>query len=109
MPGFGAGFDVGGSTPCQVQFGLQRQETSLGFERGAILALLRHPVLLLEAVRTRLALRRIGGLGIAQSYLAWRGFTAYGDQATTMSAHDLLYYLSWRREMRTIRKWVRVS
>ena len=71
--------------------------------------MLRHPVLLLEALRARLALRRIGGWGISQPYLAWRRFTAYGDQETTMSAHDLLYYLSWRREMRTIRKWVRVS
>jgi hypothetical protein len=82
---------------------------SLGFERGAFLVLLKHPVLLLEAVRTWLAVRRTGGLGIAQHYLAWRRFTAYGDYVTTMGAHDLLYYLSWRREMRTIRKWVRAS
>ena len=85
----------------------QRQETSLGFERGAILALLRHPILLFEAVRTSFAMRRQGGLGLAGSYLSWRRVTAYGDTSTTLSAQDVLNYLSWRREMRTIRKWER--
>jgi hypothetical protein len=81
----------------------------LGFERGAILALLRHPVLLWEAVRTWFAMRRTGGLGLAGPYLAWRHLTAYGDISTTMSAHDLLNYLAWRREMRSIREWERVA
>lgn len=79
----------------------------MGFQRGAILALLRHPLLLLEAVRTSLAMRRQGGFGLAGSYLTWRHMTAYGDISTTASAQDVLAYMSWRREMRAIRKWER--
>ena len=79
----------------------------MGFQRGVILAILRYPILLLEAVRTWFALRRSGGIGIAVPYLSWRRLTAYGDQTTTMSAQDVVNYLSWRREMRTIRKWGR--
>lgn len=79
----------------------------MGFERGAISALSRHPVLAWEAVRSWFALSRRGGLGVSATYLTWRRATAYGDPKTTMSAQDLLDYLSWRREMRRIRKWVR--
>lgn len=79
----------------------------MGFERGAVLALLRHPVLLIEALRTWVGMRRNGGLGLAGPYLGWRRATAYGDSMTTMSAHDVVNYLSWRREMRSIRKWER--
>lgn len=79
----------------------------MGFERGAILALLRQPVLVVEAVRTWFALRRPGGIGVAGPYLAWRRMTAYGDRLTTVCAEDVVNYLEWRREMRTIRKWER--
>jgi hypothetical protein len=79
----------------------------MGFERGAILALLRHPVLFVEAVRTWFALRRSGGVGVAGPYLAWRRLTAYGELLTTFGAQDVVNYLTWRREMRTIRKWER--
>ncbi len=79
----------------------------MGLDRGAILALLRHPLLLLEAVRTWFAMRRYGGFGLSGSYLTWRNATAYGDNLATASAKDLLNYLSWRREMRTVRKWER--
>jgi hypothetical protein len=79
----------------------------LGFQRGVILAILRHPILLLEAVRSWFALRRSGGIGVAGPYLSWRRMTAYGDHTATMSAQDVVEYLSWRREMRTIRKWGR--
>lgn len=81
----------------------------MGFERGAILALLRHPVLLVEAVRSWAGMRRNGGLGLAGSYLSWRRATAYGDSSTTMSAPDVVNYLAWRREVRTIRKWERMA
>lgn len=79
----------------------------MGFERDAILALIRRPLLLFEAVRTSFAMRRKGGFGPAGSYLSWRNVTAYGDEITTVGAQDLLNYLSWRREMRAIRKWER--
>lgn len=76
----------------------------MGFQRGTVLAILRHPILLLEAVRAWFAMRRAGGVGMAGPYLSWRTVTAYGDHLTTVSAHDLLRYLEWRREMRAIRK-----
>jgi hypothetical protein len=79
----------------------------MGFERGAIPALLRHPALFLEAVRMWFAMRRSGGIGPAGPYLAWRRVTTYGDHLTTFSAQDVVNYLTWRREMRTIRKWER--
>lgn len=79
----------------------------MGFGRDAILALVRRPLLLFEAMRTSLAMRRKGGFGLAGPYLTWRRVTAYGDDVTTASAHDMLDYLSWRREMRAIRRWER--
>jgi hypothetical protein len=79
----------------------------MGFERGAILALLRHPTLVVEAVRTWFAIRRSGGFGVAGPYLAWRRLTAYGDHSTTFRAQDVVKYLTWRREIRVIRKWER--
>lgn len=79
----------------------------MGFERGVFLSLLRHPGLLIEAMRAWLAMSRSGGLRPSRSYLGWRAFTAYGDHLATASAQDLLDYLSWRREMRVIQKWVR--
>jgi hypothetical protein len=77
----------------------------MGFEHGAISALFRRPFLLIEALRTWLAMRRAGGLGSSRSYLGWRALTAYGDDSTTTSAQDLLDYLHWRRGMRVIRRW----
>ena len=79
----------------------------MGFQRGVFLTLLRRPLLLIEAARSWLAMRRTGGLRVAGPYLAWRRVTAYGDNSTTMSAQDVLNYLSWRREMRATRKWER--
>lgn len=84
-------------------------EARLGFERGAIRSLLRRPSLLGEAVRVWFAMRRTRGLGPAAPYLGWRNLTAYGDHMTTVSARDLINYLEWRREMRSIRKWGRVA
>jgi hypothetical protein len=75
----------------------------MGFERGAIFALFRRPTLLLEALRTWLAMRRTGAVGLSRSYMGWRTLTAYGDNLTTLSAQDLLEYLYWRRAMRVIR------
>lgn len=79
----------------------------MGFGRDALFALVRRPLLLLEAVRTSLAMRRKGGFAPSGPYLAWRNVTAYGDEIATIGAQDLLNYLSWRREMRAIRKWER--
>lgn len=81
----------------------------MGFERGAILALFRRPILLIEAIRAWFGMRRSGSLRPAAAYLEWRSFTAYGDRMTTTSAQDLVYYLQWRRNMRTIGKWERVA
>lgn len=75
----------------------------MGFERGAITALIRRPPLLLEALRTWLAMRRVGGIGMAGPYLAWRSLTAYGDISATISAQDVLHYLHWRKGMRSVR------
>lgn len=74
----------------------------MGFEPGVISALIRRPPLLLEALRTWWAMRRVGGIGLAGSYLAWRSLTAYGDNSATVSAQDLLHYLHWRRGMRLL-------
>lgn len=76
----------------------------MGFERGVMSALIRRPPLLLEALRTWWAMRRVGGIGLAGSYLAWRSLTAYGDKSATVSAQDLLHYLHWRRGMRLLGK-----
>lgn len=81
----------------------------MGFERGVFFVILRHPVLLFEAVRARLAMRRRGGLRVSDAYLKWRRATAYGDHSNTMSAHDVVNYLAWRREMRAIRNWERLA
>lgn len=81
----------------------------MGFERGAIFALVRRPLLLLEVLRVWFAMRRKGSLLPASSYLQWRHYTAYGDQRATASEQDLVYYLTWRRGMRTISKWERVA
>lgn len=72
---------------------------------GILVALIRRPVLFWEAVRARYELRGQS----SDVYLRWRQVTAYGDNMTTTSAQDLVNYLAWRREMRTIRKWERVA
>ena len=76
----------------------------MGFERGAILALVRRPTLLLEAIRTWFAMQRRGGLTPAAPYLEWRLSTAYGESSATASAQDLVKYLVWRRAMRAMSK-----
>lgn len=81
----------------------------MGFERGTISGLIRRPRLLIEAVRAWFAMSSRRGIGPSRPYLDWRTATAYGDQSTTTSAHDVFKYLEWRREMRTIRKWGRVA
>ena len=77
----------------------------MGFERSAFLALLRSPSLLVEAWRAWWGMRRRNSVRSARSYLGWRTVTAYGDEKTTVSAHDMVEYLSWRREMRRMRSW----
>lgn len=77
----------------------------VNLERGAILTLARRPGLWLEAVRALVDSRTLR----SNVYLKWRHLTAYGDEQTTMSAHDLVNYLTWRREMRSIRGWEPVT
>lgn len=81
----------------------------MGFERGAIVALARRPSLIVEAMRAWFAMRRRGSLRPSSAYLQWRAFTAYSDRLATASADDLVYYLSWRRETRIMRKWGRAE
>ena len=85
----------------------------MGFERGVVRdmasAMIRSPALLLEGIRVRFAMRAQGRFRLSDDYLRWRSFTAYGDRMATASAHDLVYYLQWRREMRSIRKRERVA
>lgn len=76
----------------------------MGFERAAIWALLRNPVLGVEALRAGWAMRKRGGLFPSEVYLRWRVATAYGDELTTTRGHDLVNYLEWRRGMRRIRR-----
>lgn len=79
------------------------------FETGTIAQIIRRPRLAVEAVRAWFAMSRRRGITPSRPYMQWRAFTAYGDPSTTASAHDLVKYLEWRREMRTIRKWERVA
>ncbi len=81
----------------------------MGFERGTIVALIRRPRLMVEAMRAWFAMSSRRGLGPSRVYMGWRAMTAYGDYSTTPSAHDLVKYLEWRREMRAIRKWGRAA
>lgn len=81
----------------------------MGFERGTISAIVRRPQLVVEAVRAWFAMSSRRGIGPSRAYLEWRHYTAYGDRLVTASAHDLIKYLEWRSEMRTMRKWERVA
>jgi hypothetical protein len=75
-----------------------RKSLRLGTHIGA---LLRRPMLLVEAVRALLALRRHGGPGSSTAYLHWRTVTAYGSDAAFPS-RDLLEFLAWRKRMRSL-------
>ncbi len=79
----------------------------MGFERGVIRILVRRPFLFVEALRAWFAMRRRGRFLPSSAYLSWRRATAYGDPLATASAHDLVYYLEWRRRMRVMSKWER--
>lgn len=70
-----------------------------GLGRG-LLALAGRPILIWEALRAALSMRRRGGLLPSADYVAWRLQTAYGDDSTQARAEDLASYLSWRRRMR---------
>lgn len=71
----------------------------MNLERDAYVELVRRPGLWIEAIRAYSTSRSL----TSTAYLQWRHATAYGDHATTMSAQDLVNYLSWRREMRRLR------
>lgn len=60
------------------------------------------PVLLWEALRAGVAMRRRHGVLPSSDYLAWRMYTAYGTGTAEPKSEDLASYLSWRRKMRAI-------
>ena len=68
-------------------------------------ALLRRPMLFWEALHTFWTMRRHGRPYRSQAYLSWRLQTAYGDASVSMTPHDLVDYLEWRKQMRRIREW----
>ena len=78
--------------------GKLRKSLRLGTHIGA---LLRRPMLLVEAVRALLALRRRGGPGPSPAYLRWRTVTAYGSDAVIPNG-DLAEFLAWRKRMRAL-------
>lgn len=76
-------------------------------DRTVVAALLRRPLLLIEALRAAAALapagwwRRPPFLPIPdRRYLAWRRQTAYGTSEARLTPHDVVSYLEWRRGRR---------
>lgn len=72
---------------------------------SVVKALLKEPVLLIEAVRAFFSVRRRSGVFVSSVYLDWRIATAYGTSKTTMPTEDLVHYLRWRRRMRGLQRW----
>jgi len=60
------------------------------------------PVLLWEALRAGVAMRRRHGLLPSSDYMVWRMYTAYGTGMAEPRPEDLASYLTWRRKMRAI-------
>ncbi len=71
--------------------------------------LVREPLLLWEAVRAGFAMRRLGRLLPSSAYLDWRTHTAYGDSNASVASIDVVHYLRWRREMRAMSRWERMT
>jgi hypothetical protein len=67
-----------------------------------LLTLVARPVLLWEALRVSVAMRRHRGFLPSSEYIAWRFHTAYGDGMSETRQEDLASYLSWRRRMRAL-------
>jgi len=66
-----------------------------------ILALVRRPTLLVEAVRAAVSMRRYPFLPIPdRAYTEWRVLTAYGSSDAEVPARDVVAYLEWRRARR---------
>jgi hypothetical protein len=76
----------------------------MGFGSAAIRALMSRPLLAVEALRAWGGMRRRGFPLPSRVYLRWRLVTAYGDELTTPRVQDVLEYLRWRREMRSMRR-----
>ncbi|GEM_PF-2168556 len=76
---------------------------------GHLKALIREPLLWSEAVRAVFAMRRLGRFLPSSAYLDWRTHTAYGDSKASITSIDMAHYLRWRREMRTMSRWGRVT
>ena len=72
-----------------------------GLGRG-LFALAGRPILLWEAMRAAVAMRRRHGALPSRVYLDWRMHTAYGQGTREPRPEDLASYLSWRRRMRAI-------
>ena len=67
-----------------------------------LLTLVTRPVLLWEALRVSVAMRRHRGFLPSSEYIAWRIHTAYGDGMSETRQEDLASYLMWRRRMRRL-------
>jgi hypothetical protein len=76
---------------------------SIGLGPGkGLLTLVARPVLLWEALRVSVAMRRHGGFLPSSDYIAWRVHTAYGDGMSETRQEDVASYLRWRRRMRAL-------
>lgn len=72
-----------------------------GLVKG-MLPLITRPVLLWEALRVSVAMRRHRGFLPSSEYIAWRFHTAYGYGMSETRQEDLASYLLWRRRMRAL-------
>lgn len=62
--------------------------------------LFRRPLLLVEALRVFVAMRRRRRLLPSRAYLRWRAYTAYGDHNAPFRNRDVVHFLEWRRQWR---------
>ena len=78
--------------------------------RRALGAVAQHPGLWFEAIRALVALSPEGWWRtppfvprIDPTYAAWRVATAYGSETAEVSGDDLIGYLEWRKQQRSLR------
>jgi hypothetical protein len=89
---------------AKVPGGVSHQPINRGPALGkGLRSLAARPILIWEAFRAGLSMRRRGGLLPSRDYVAWRMHTAYGDHGAEARPEDLATYLSWRRRMRATR------
>lgn len=71
---------------------------------GTGLAVVRHPELWATALRQAARLRAPGRLGPAPEYLAFRLVTQYGAGDHRPAADDVIGYLRWCRQWKTLER-----